>query len=175
MKITLPIVKAFIIFPMNVMGVIPGFLLCCSQEGGVFDKYPLGIDLVRSFPGGILLGAGSCLCWISVSLFLEYGGGGTPAPYDPPKIFVARGVYKRVRNPMMVGVILVLLGEAMLSGSIPIFIWCLIFIQGSLVLIPFWEEPDLERRFGDPYREYKRNVPRWIPKIKSEPQVDQNE
>ena len=95
---------------MNVMGVIPGFLLWCSREGGVFDKYPLGIDLIRSFPGGLLVGSGACLCWISVSLFSEHGGGGTPAPYDPPKIFVARGVYTRVRNPMMTGVILVLSG-----------------------------------------------------------------
>jgi protein-S-isoprenylcysteine O-methyltransferase Ste14 len=166
-EITSPLVKAFIIFPMNVMGVIPGFLLWCSREGGVFEQYPLSIDLIRSIPGGLLLGSGGCLCWVSVSLFSEYGGGGTPAPYDPPKIFVARGVYTRVRNPMMIGVILVLLGEAMLLGSIPVLIWGLIFIQGCLILIPFWEEPDLEHRFGEPYREYKRNVPRWIPKINS--------
>jgi len=164
-KITPPLVKAFIIFPMNVMGVIPGFLLWCSREGGVLDKYPLGIVLMRSFPGGLLVGSGACLCWISVSLFSKHGGGGTPAPYDPPKIFVARGVYTRVRNPMVTGVILVLLGEAMLSGSIPILIWCLIFVQGCLFLIPFWEEPELKRRFGEPYCEYKRQVPRWIPKL----------
>lgn len=167
MKITPSLVKAFIIFPMNVMGVIPGILLECSREGGVLDKYPLSIDLVRSFPGGLLIGVGACLCWISVALFSEYGGGGTPAPYDPPKIFVARGVYTRVRNPMMTGVILVLLGEAMLAGSLPVLIWCLIFVQGCLVLIPFWEEPDLEHRFGEPYREYKRQVPRWIPNFRS--------
>ncbi len=172
MKVTPPLIKAFIIFPLNVMGVIPGFLLWCSREGGVLEKYPLSFDFVRSFPGGLLIGAGASLCWISVSLFSEYGGGGTPAPYDPPKIFVARGVYARVRNPMMIGVILVLLGEAILSGSLLVFIWCLIFFQGCLVLIPFWEEPDLERRFGEAYLEYKRKVPRWIPKLKSESQAD---
>lgn len=172
MKVTPPLVKAFIIFPMNVLGVIPGFLLWCSREGGVFEKYPLTFDLIRSFPGGLLIGAGTSLCWISVSLFSEYGGGGTPAPYDPPKIFVARGVYTHVRNPMMIGVILVLLGEAMLFGSLPVFVWCLIFFQGCLILIPFWEEPDLERRFGEAYLEYKRKVPRWIPKLNSEPQAD---
>ena len=118
------------------MGVIPGFLLWCSREGGFFEQYPLNIGLMRSFPGGLLLGCGGCLCWVSVSLFSEYGGGGTPAPYDPPKIFVVRGVYTRVRNPMMIGAILVLLGEAMLSGSIPVLIWCLTFIQGlSLIHI----------------------------------------
>ena len=115
---------------------------------------------------------GASLCWVAVSLFSEYGGGGTPAPYDPPKFFVARGVYRHVRNPMMIGVILVLLGEAMLSGSLPVFTWALIFFQACLVLIPFWEEPDLEHRFGEAYLEYKRKVPRWVPKLKSEPRAD---
>ena len=172
MKVTTPLIKAFVIFPMNVMGVIPGFLLWSSREGGIFEKYPLNFDLIRSFPGGLLIGAGASLFWISVSLFAECGGGGTPAPYDPPKFFVARGVYTHVRNPMMIGVILVLLGEAMLFGSLPVFIWALIFFQACLVLIPFWEEPDLENRFGEAYLEYKRKVPRWIPKLKSEPRAD---
>ncbi|MZG54292.1 MAG: isoprenylcysteine carboxylmethyltransferase family protein [Nitrospinae bacterium] len=167
MKVTPPLIKACIIFPMNVMGVIPAILIWCSQEGRVFEKYPPSFDLFRSFPGGLLVGAGASLCWVSVSLFTEFGGGGTPAPYDPPKKFVVRGVYTRVRNPMMIGVIIVLLGEAMLSGSLPVFIWALIFIQACLVLIPFWEEPDLERRFGEAYLEYKRKVPRWIPNLKS--------
>ncbi len=172
MKVTPSLIKAFIIFPLNVMGVIPGFLLWCSREGGFFEKYPLSFDLIRSFPGGLLIGAGASLCWISVSLFSEYGGGGTPAPYDPPKLFVARGVYTHVRNPMMIGVILVLLGEAMLSGSLPVFIWALIFFQACLILIPLWEEPDLERRFGEAYLKYNSKVPRWIPKLKSEPQAN---
>ena len=92
MKVTTPLIKAFVIFPMNVMGVIPGFLLWSSREGGIFEKYPLNFDLIRSFPGGLLIGAGASLCWISVSLFSEYGGGGTPAPYDPPK-FLGKSTY----------------------------------------------------------------------------------
>ena len=166
MKVTLPLIKAFIIFPMNVMGVIPGILLWCSQKGRIFEEYQPSIDILRSFPGGLLVGAGASLCWVSVSLLTEYGGGGTPAPYDPPKKFVAHGVYIRVRNPMMIGVILVLMGEALLFGSLTVFTWAFIFLQACLVLIPFWEEPDLERRFGETYLEYKRKVPRWIPKLK---------
>ena len=129
MKFTPPLIKAFFIFPMNIMGTIPGFLLWSSREGGFFEKYPLSFELIRSFPGGLLIGMGASLCWVAVSLFSEYGGGGTPAPYDPPKFFVARGVYRHVRNPMMIGVILVLLGEAMLSGSLPVFTWALIFFS----------------------------------------------
>ena len=75
MKVTPPLIKAFIIFPMNVMGVIPAILIWCSQEGRVFEKYPPSFDLFRSFPGGLLVGAGASLCWVSVSLFTEFGGG----------------------------------------------------------------------------------------------------
>jgi len=153
---------------MNVMGVIPGLLIWFSQKGEILEKYSSSIDLIRSFPGGLLIGSGVSLCWASVSLFSENGGGGTPAPYDPPKKLVACGVYTRVRNPMMIGVVFVLLGEALLCGSLPILVWCLIFLQSCLVLIPFWEEPDLECRFGENYLEYKRQVPRWIPKLKSD-------
>lgn len=172
MKVTPSLIKAFVIFPMNVMGVVPGLLLWFSRKGGSLENYPPGFGLVRSFPGGLLIGAGASLCWVSVSLFSEYGGGGTPAPYDPPKKFVARGVYTRVRNPMMIGVVFVLSGQALLCGSIPLLVWCLVFLQGCLVLVPFWEEPDLERRFGEAYLEYKSQVPRWIPDWKSKTQAN---
>ena len=108
----------------------------------------------------VFVGVG--LCWKTVSLFTEQGEG-TPAPFDPPKKLVILGPYVWVRNPMMVGVWLVLLGEALIFGSLPLGIWLLIFIGLCLILIPVWEEPDLERRFGEPYREYMRQVPRWIP------------
>ena len=75
---------------------------------------------------------------------------------------------------MMIGVILVLLGESLLAGSIPVLVWCLVFLQGCLILIPFWEEPDLVHRFGENYLAYKRQVPRWIPKLKSDTQENQN-
>ena len=174
MKVTPSLIKAFVIFPMNVMGVVPGLLILFSQKGAIFEKYSPTFDLIKSFPGGLLIGFGASLCWISVSLFSENGGGGTPAPYDPPRTLVACGVYKRVRNPMMIGVILVLLGEALISGSILVLVWCLVFVQGCLFLIPFWEEPDLERRFGENYLVYKRQVPRWIPKLKSDTQANKN-
>ena len=75
---------------------------------------------------------------------------------------------------MMIGVIMVLLGESLLSGSILVLVWCLVFVQGCLILIPFWEEPDLERRVGENYLAYKLKVPRWIPKLKSDTKANQN-
>jgi protein-S-isoprenylcysteine O-methyltransferase Ste14 len=110
-----------------------------------------------------LLAVGAWLCWKTVSLFTEYGEG-TPAPFDPPKKLVILGPYLYVRNPMMIGVWLVLSGEALIFGSVSLWIWLLIFLSMCLVLIPVWEEPELEDRFGTPYREYMQEVPRWIPR-----------
>jgi protein-S-isoprenylcysteine O-methyltransferase Ste14 len=162
MKYSPSLFKAFVIFPLNVMGVIPAFLIWCSRPGGMLHRFPYSFGEVRFLAGALLVFVGVGLCWKTVSLFTEQGEG-TPAPFDPPKKLVILGPYVWVRNPMMVGVWLVLLGEALIFGSLPLGIWLLIFIGLCLILIPVWEEPDLERRFGEPYREYMRQVPRWIP------------
>ena len=73
-------------------------------------------------------------------------------------------MYRRVRNPMISGVICVLLGEGLLLGSRPLLAWCLAVGLLNAVYIPLVEEPGLLRRFGDEYRIYRQNVPRWIPR-----------
>ena len=108
----------------------------------------------------MLISVGVGLCWKTVSLFTEYGEG-TPAPFDPPRKLVIQGPYIYMRNPMMVAVCLVLSGEALLFASALLGLWFLFFFGLCLVLIPLWEEPDLENRFGESYREYKQKVPRW--------------
>ena len=90
---------------------------------------------------------------------------GTLAPWDPPRGLVVRGAYRYVRNPMISGVIFVLLGEALLLRSLPHLVWMLIFTGINMVYIPLWEEPGLERRFGDAYQRYRASVPRFVPRI----------
>ena len=160
MTLSPALIKAVILFPFNVMGVIPLLILWFS---GKFESYQFRMIPIVS--GGILIVVGLYIIWITVSLFTDYGKG-TPAPYSPPKILVAIGVYRYVRNPMMIGVWCVLVGEANLFMSVGILIWFLMFFIGSILLVPLWEEVDLERRFGKSYRDYKREVPRWIPKMK---------
>ena len=160
MKFSRPLIKAFLIFPINVMGVIPTFLVWCSRPGGVLERFPYSFSNVRSLVAMLLIAVGAGLCWKTVSLFIEYGEG-TPAPFDPPRKLVIRGPYIYMRNPMMVSVCLVLSGEALLFASVPLGLWFLFFFGLCLILIPLWEEPDLEKRFGESYREYKQKVPRW--------------
>ena len=160
MKFSRPLIKAFLIFPINVMGVIPTFLVWCSRPGGVLERFPYSFSNVRSLVAMLLIAVGAGLCWKTVSLFIEYGEG-TPAPFDPPRKLVIRGPYIYMRNPMMVAVCLVLSGEALLFASVPLGLWFLFFFGLCLILIPLWEEPDLEKRFGESYREYKQKVHRW--------------
>jgi protein-S-isoprenylcysteine O-methyltransferase Ste14 len=68
---------------------------------------------------------------------------------------------------MISGVFFILLGEAILVGSIPLASWLILFVLLNLIYIPLFEEPGLERRFGDDYRLYKQHVPRWIPRLRA--------
>jgi protein-S-isoprenylcysteine O-methyltransferase Ste14 len=95
-------------------------------------------------------------------------GRGTPAPFDAPKKLVTRGFYRYVRNPMYVGVGLVLVGEAILLAS---FSWEIVAYGVALfaivnLFIVLYEEPTLTRVFGEQYLTYRKNVPRWIPRLR---------
>ena len=110
----------------------------------------------------ILNGAG--LAGWCVNLF-NVEGRGTPVPFDPPKRFVAGGPYRFVRNPMALGLFLVLTGETILYRSRAVLAYLLLVITVVALFVRFVEEPGLERRFGVGYREYKRQVPRWVPRV----------
>jgi protein-S-isoprenylcysteine O-methyltransferase Ste14 len=114
--------------------------------------------------GCALIGLGLLLMYKTVSLFATVGGG-TLAPWDPPRRLVVRGIYLHVRNPMISGVLFILLGEAALFGSRSLLVWFLVFLAFQTVYIPLIEERGLARRFGGDYLVYKRNVPRWIPRL----------
>jgi protein-S-isoprenylcysteine O-methyltransferase Ste14 len=93
-------------------------------------------------------------------------GKGTLAPWDPPCALVLRGPYRFVRNPMISGVIFILFGEAFVLLSLPHGVWAAAFLMLNLLYIPLMEEPQLERRFGEPYREYRRHVRRFLPRLR---------
>lgn len=93
-------------------------------------------------------------------------GKGTPAPIDPPKELVLQGMYKYVRNPMYIGVLSLLIGEAIFFASLLIALYTvLVFICFHLFVVAC-EEPTLRAKFGDSYRRYCDSVPRWIPRRK---------
>jgi len=113
--------------------------------------------------GLIPLGLGIFLFAHSLRRFATEGEG-TLAPWDPPRKLVVRGPYRFVRNPMISGVILVLIGEAMVYQSPALAIWAVTFFAINAIVIPLVEEPQLRDRFGDAYIEYSNHVPRLIPR-----------
>ncbi len=76
--------------------------------------------------GCVLIALGVLLLYKTISLFATVGEG-TLAPWDPTQRLVVRGVYRYVRNPMISGVLSILLGEAAFLGSPPVLIWFLVF------------------------------------------------
>src|SRR5262249_43380680 len=93
-------------------------------------------------------------------------GQGTLAPWLPTQHLVVRGPYRYVRNPMISGVIFVVTGEAVISGSSSLVIWALGVLLVNLIYIPLVEEPGLVERFGAQYEAYRQHVPRWIPRLR---------
>ena len=90
-------------------------------------------------------------------------GRGTLAPVDPPEELVVSGFYRHVRNPMYVGVLAALLGEALLFASGAVLLWAATFLVVGHLFVVLYEEPNLQHRFGDSYARYRRAVRRWIP------------
>ncbi|HET7435046.1 MAG TPA: isoprenylcysteine carboxylmethyltransferase family protein [Thermoanaerobaculia bacterium] len=94
-------------------------------------------------------------------------GRGTPAPFDPPRHLVVRGLYRWVRNPMYVGMGLFLVGEALALPAITREMFILIaalWLAVSLLILAY-EEPALRGTFGDDYRHYCAHVRRWLPRL----------
>jgi protein-S-isoprenylcysteine O-methyltransferase Ste14 len=90
-------------------------------------------------------------------------GRGTLAPVDPPKALVIRGLYRYVRNPMYVGVVLVLLGESALFRSTSLLLYTGVWFLIVNLFVILYEERTLRARFGESYEQYRRSVGRWIP------------
>ena len=126
-------------------------------------------DEVASWPlsllGAVLIALGVVLIAQTVALFATVGDG-TLAPWDPTARLVVRGPYRRVRNPMISGVLFVLLGEALVFGSLALLAWWAVVFAINAVYFPLVEEPGLRRRFGADYEAYRAAVPRWLPRLR---------
>ncbi len=149
-----------------------GFILFFGWLAMSARRYDARLDLrlpaAGKIPGVLLMIPGGILALACVGNFIVRGKG-TPAPFDPPRVFVATGPYRYVRNPMYVGGLAFLAGLALFEGSVSILLFSLLLLVVAHLLVVLYEEPDLERRFGESYLAYKRTVPRWLPRRPSVP------
>jgi len=156
--------RAIASLPAVVTLVVPAFILWRAESVRPGGSLPVPWSWVLVLFGCALIVGGLRLMFQSISLF-HRSGKGTLAPWNPPSRFVAVGVYRYARNPMISGVWCILLGESALFGSPALLLWFALFALGNAVYMPLIEEPGLERRFGADYALYKQNVPRWIPRL----------
>jgi protein-S-isoprenylcysteine O-methyltransferase Ste14 len=149
-----------LLFLIAAPGMVAGYIPLALLRRG--PQLETGILAYLAFPlwaiGGIIL------LWSFWNFLVQ--GRGTPAPIDAPKELVATGFYRYVRNPMYVGVLLMLLGHFLwFQFAWLIFYAALVFLSFHL-FVTLYEEPTLKRNFGASYEEYLRRVPRWIPRFK---------
>jgi protein-S-isoprenylcysteine O-methyltransferase Ste14 len=147
---------------LGIVGV-PATILIATGGAEIGWGLPTALAWLPLLVGALLIGAGLVLVYRTISLFARFGDG-TLAPWDPTQRLVIRGPYRYVRNPMISGVLAVLLGEVVLLGSLPLAVWFAVFLTVNAVWFPLVEEPGLRHRFGREYEAYARAVPRWIPR-----------
>lgn len=145
-----------ILQPGLVTGLIPWLLLRGTNTPFVPETWS-GLHLIGLF----VATAGLTVLMICIWRF-PFEGKGTISPLDPTKNLVTHGLYRYSRNPMYVGAILLLIGEAIFYMS-----WVLVVYAGIVFLafhffILLHEEPRLKRAFPDEYDEYRKKVGRWI-------------
>lgn len=148
-------VRFTILFPGTVTVAAPAAILALLRRR--IDLGALRFLGLLPFLAGV---AGYLLC--ARSFVVE--GRGTPAPWDPPRALVARGLYRFVRNPMYVSLLCVVLGEALWFGAPALLAYAAALFLGFHLRVVIHEEPRLEATFGDGFRSYRARVPRWLPR-----------
>jgi protein-S-isoprenylcysteine O-methyltransferase Ste14 len=144
--------------------VVPGFVV-----GWVplhwFERHPQWPAIWGAGQwAGIVLAVLGAAAFLYAQWSFASRGQGTPAPFDPPKKFVRRGLYKWVRNPMYLAILAIVAGETLFLRSKHIAVYLVCLFCALQVLVALWEENNLRFKVGAMYEDYKRDVPRWIPR-----------
>lgn len=148
-------IRSFVL-PVTASVIVPGTLLV---------RAGWSITAARVAVGGLAIGGGLAMLAWTVGLFARVGRG-TLAPWAPTRRLVIVGPYAHVRNPMITGVLAIVIGEAISFGSRPLATWAALFLAINHVYFVLSEEPGLVRRFGAEYDAYRRAVPRWLPRLR---------
>jgi len=144
--------------------VIPGLvILYLPWTFFGLGTLPVSTSDPLQLAGLLLTSVGTIFLLVCIWEFVAYGRG-TLAPVDPPKRLVVRGLYKYVRNPMYLSVLVVLVGEGLLTRSLGLFEYTLGWFVWINLVVLLYEEPALYRAFGASYQAYSAAVSRWLPR-----------
>ena len=148
----------FVIAPGTIVGLVPWSITHWQLRPAFF-----GIEALR-LAGAAPVFVGLVLLVESFARFV-WKGFGTPAPIAPPTKLVMTGFYRRVRNPIYVGLVAIAFGEALILGDGRLVVYAAILWLFFHLWVLVIEEPTLERSFGDEFANFKANVPRWLPRL----------
>lgn len=138
------------------------FLLALLAAIGLHKVLPI-VQIIHApwnFAGVIFIAAGLAIAVISAGAFARAG---TPiVPFKESTSLITHGCYRYTRNPMYLGMVLVLLGVDILLGSLTPFFLLPVFALVIHRRFILHEEAMLEDRFGDEYRKFRSRVRRWL-------------
>ena len=157
----MPVVGS-IVFLFAAPGLL-GVFIPWYTTGWHMDPPLLGFEPVR-WLGGALILLGAVILLDSFARFALQGRG-TPAPIYPTATLVVSGAYRYVRNPMYLAVLTIILGQALLFGSLGALGWGLVVWLTVHAFVLAYEEPTLSSTYGAQYDAYRANVRRWIPRL----------
>jgi protein-S-isoprenylcysteine O-methyltransferase Ste14 len=146
-----------LIAPLTVAGLVPWWITRWRTES------PFGTFALLRIIGVLLIAAGIPVLLDSFARFAIQGLG-TPAPVFPTRHLVVKGLYRYVRNPMYVALLVVVTGQTLFFGSLSILEYGAILWLGFHLFVVLYEEPKLRETFGDEYETFCAHVPRWIPR-----------
>ena len=155
--------KVVLILPGNVLITIPFLIFLFTRNS--YSYYLVGFDNFLFYVAMFFLTLGLLLAIWSVLTFYTKGGAGTPGPWRPISNLIISGPYRYVRNPMILGVVDLLLFESALFASISLLLWAIVFFVGNIIYFKTFEEKELIKRFGADYENYRNEVPMLFPKF----------
>jgi len=151
------------VFLVLAPGIVAGYVPWLICRWRVATR-PLGTSAIR-IPGILFIAVGIVGLLDSFARFALQGLG-TPAPIMPTRHLVVTGLFRYVRNPMYLAVLLLIVGQGLFFGSVAVLEYSVAVGAVFYVFVLLYEEPTLRRTFGSEYLEFCANVPRWIPRLR---------
>ena len=153
-----PLLKSLVYFILVATGIFIALPIALWLLTRNYLAFNLG---AARFTGFIPLAIGIALT-LWTTFYFPLSGKGTPLPSDPPRKLATEKVYKYSRNPQYLGAIFTLIGQAVLLESPVVLLFALLMSVLLHLLVVYFEEPGLRKRFGQAYEEYATTVPRWF-------------
>jgi protein-S-isoprenylcysteine O-methyltransferase Ste14 len=149
----------------TVLGSTAFFFAAPCVVGGVLPWAVSGWAAPRFWPGFVIVAAGAFVVLRAFVRFVREGHG-TPAPVAPTEALVVGGDYRFVRNPMYVGVVTAIAGQALVFLDVRVLGYGVLAWAVMASFVRLYEEPVLLERYGRQYEDYRRHVPAWVPRFR---------